>query len=76
MLTAFLSFAAEHAEHVEPDKTVFYIAGGALAVWAVILSVIGMTQPDFPKNDGATRGVMGIGVILTIATMITVLATP
>jgi hypothetical protein len=76
MLTALLSLAAETAEHAEPDKTIFYIAGGALAVWAVVLGAMGMTRPDFPGSDGAAKGVMGIGVILTIATMITVLATP
>lgn len=76
MLTALLSLAAETAHHEEPDKTIFYIAGGALAVWAVLLGALGMSKADFPGSDGAAKGVMGIGVILTIATMVTVLATP
>lgn len=72
MLHAFLTIAAEH---VEPDKTAFYIGGGALAAWAVILGALGMTQPEFPKSEGAARGVMAISVVLTIAAMVTVLAT-
>ena len=76
MLTAFLTLAAEHAAHVEPDKTIFYIAGGALAAWAVVLGALGMSRPDFPGSDGAAKGVIGISVALVLATMVTVLATP
>jgi hypothetical protein len=73
MLHAFLILAAEH---VEPDKTAFYIGGGALAVWAVLVAALGITQPEFPKTEGAARGVMLISLLLTVATMVTVLATP
>ena len=60
MLHALVTLAAETAEHAEPSKTAFYIAGGALAGWAVVLSVIGLRQPAFPANQGAARGVMAI----------------
>lgn len=73
MLHAFLTLAAEH---VEPDKTAFYIGGGALAVWAVLVAALGITQPEFPKSGGQARGVMTISVLLTVAAMVTVLATP
>ncbi len=72
MLHALLILATEEAE---PSKTAFYVGGGALAAWAVVLGAIGMTQPDFPKTDGAARGVMGIGVLLTLAAFVTVLVT-
>lgn len=72
MLHALLLLATEEAES---SKTAFYIGGGALAAWAVVLGAIGMTQPDFPKTDGAARGVMGIGVVLTLAALVTVLIT-
>ncbi len=72
MLPAILALASETAE---PSKTAFYVGGGLLAGWAVVLSVVGMTQPDFPRSDGATRGVMGIGLVLTVVAMVTVLIT-
>jgi hypothetical protein len=40
--------AAEGVE--EPSKTAFYICGGLLAVWAVVLSAIGMSQATFPAT--------------------------
>ncbi|WP_354700280.1 hypothetical protein DSM112329_00548 [Paraconexibacter sp. AEG42_29] len=75
MLSAFIALAAETAEHHEPDKTAFYVGGGLLAAWAVVLGGLGMVSPEFPKTDGAARGVVGIGVILTIVAMATVLLT-
>jgi hypothetical protein len=47
----------------------FYVIGPALAVWAVIISVIGFTRPEFPRNIGAQRLVIG----LTLAIMLTVI---
>ncbi len=72
MLLALLSLAAEEAE---PSKTAFYVGGGLLAAWAVVLGALGMTQPDFPRSDGAARGVMGISVALTLVALVTVLVT-
>ena len=48
----------------EPSKVPFYFAGGALAVWAVVLAGIGLTRPDFPYNDRGQRGVMLISFVL------------
>ncbi len=42
----------------------FHICGILLASWAVIVTVIGMVRPDFPKTEGATRGVMAISIVL------------
>jgi hypothetical protein len=47
---------------VEP----FYFAGGALAVWALILFALGQTREDFPSGRGATRLVGAISVILVL----------
>lgn len=46
----------------------FYVVGPALAVWAVIISVIGFTRPEFPQKVRAQRVVIGI----TLAIMLTV----
>jgi hypothetical protein len=64
---ALLMLAAEGAE--ETSKTAFYLAGGALAAWAVILSALGLSRPEFPGSDGAARGVMAISTVLVIGAM-------
>jgi hypothetical protein len=56
-----LLFAAD-----EPSKVPFYIGGGALAVWAVVLAALGLNRPDFPGNRGGERGVMAISLVLII----------
>ena len=48
----------------EPSKVPWYIAGGLLAVWAVVLSVIGLTRPQFPNNVRGQRIVIAISAIL------------
>jgi hypothetical protein len=37
-----------------------------LAVWAVVLSVIGFTRPDFPRTQGERGVVMGLTVLLVL----------
>lgn len=44
----------------------FYFAGGALAVWALILFGLGQTREDFPSGRGATRLVGAISVVLVL----------
>ena len=71
-MSALLVAAAEAAE---PSKTPFFIMGGALAAWAVILSAFGLTRPDFPGSVAAARGVMVISVVLVAGAMIAAVAT-
>lgn len=40
------------------SKTAFYVGGGLLAVWAVVLSALGLSRPDFPRGQGAGRLVL------------------
>jgi hypothetical protein len=51
----------------EPSKVPFYIAGGALVVWAVALSAVGLTRPSFPVNIRAQRAVMLVSFLLMAA---------
>jgi len=54
----------------------FYIAGGAAALWAVLVSLIGIRRhADWPSSDGAARGVMGISLVLVVAAMATAVIT-
>jgi hypothetical protein len=48
----------------EPSKVPVYIAGAVLVVWAVTLSLIGLTRPSFPFNVGGQRAVIGISLLL------------
>ena len=65
MPLALVTLAAE-----EHSKTPYYIAGIALAVFAVIISAIGISRHDtFPPSAGASRAVMGLAVVLVVATM-------
>jgi len=68
VLSALITFAA--AEAAKPDKTAFYIAGGALVLWALIISFIGVRGIEtFPASKGQARGVMAVSVLLVAATM-------
>lgn len=60
---------------VEADKTAFYIVGGALAVWAVVLSAIGLTRPQFPGTAAVARGVMALSAVLVVGAMAAAVAT-
>ena len=45
----------------------FHFCGIALAVWALVLTFIGVTREDFPTTDRAARMVAGISILLTVA---------
>ena len=58
MLLTTLIAAAEAGEE-ESSKTLFYVMGGVLAAFAVIISAIGIRGHEtFPPSRGAARGVM------------------
>jgi hypothetical protein len=45
----------------------FYVAGGILAAWALLVSFLGIVREDFPRTPGATRLVGAISVVLVVA---------
>jgi plastocyanin len=54
----------------EKSKVPFYIAGGVLVAWALILSmVLGMRRPDFPSSKQGERGVIGVTAVLVLVTV-------
>jgi hypothetical protein len=53
----------------EPSKVPFYIAGGILVVWALVLAGVGLTRPAFPGNERGARGVMAVSVVLMVLAM-------
>ncbi len=50
----------------EPSKVPFYIAGLALALWAVVLASIGLTHPEFPYSVKGQRGVIAVSLVLML----------
>ena len=69
MLLTTLIAAAEAGEE-ESSKTLFYVMGGVLAAFAVIISAIGIRGHEtFPSSQGAARGVMALAAVLVLLTM-------
>jgi len=70
VLSTLLTLAAVEAGS-EPSKTPFYVIGGILAGWAVLVSAIGiMRHETFPQSAGGKAGVMAITAVLVAATML------
>ncbi|HEY2632379.1 MAG TPA: plastocyanin/azurin family copper-binding protein [Solirubrobacteraceae bacterium] len=60
----------------EKSKVPFYIAGGALVVWALILSLaIGLRNPSFPSTLGGQRTVVAISAVLVVVAVSMAVAT-
>jgi plastocyanin len=59
----------------ETSKVPFFIAGGLLAAWAVVLAVLGLRQAEFPRTQSASRGVMAISAVLVLTTASMAVAT-
>ncbi len=52
----------------EKSKVPFYIAGGILVVWALVLSLgLGLRKPDFPSSISGQRGVVAVTAVLVLA---------
>jgi hypothetical protein len=58
-----------HPFLAEVSRVPWYVAGGVLALWAVVLSVIGLRNPDFPGGAGGQRGVIAITLVLAVIAM-------
>ena len=67
MLTLIATAAAEGEE---TSKTLFYVSGAILAIFAVVISVIGIRGHEtFPASKGAARAVMALAAVLVAVTM-------
>jgi len=60
----------------EKSKIPFYVAGGILVVWAMVLSLgIGLRRPDFPASLAGQRAVMAISAVLVLGAVSTAVLT-
>jgi hypothetical protein len=58
------------------SKVPFYIVGGLLVGWALLVSLgLGLRKPDFPGSVAGQRAVIGVTVVLVAATMTVAIAT-
>ena len=68
MPATLIAFAAEAG--AESSKTLFYVCGGVLVVWALLVSAMGIrAHESFPPTQSAARGVMAISVVLILLAM-------
>jgi hypothetical protein len=52
----------------EKSKVPFYVAGGVLVAWALIVSLaLGLRRPEFPGGQAGERAVIAISVVLVLA---------
>jgi plastocyanin len=52
----------------EKSKVPFYVAGGLLVTWALVVSLaLGLRRPEFPGGQAGERAVIGISVVLVLA---------
>jgi plastocyanin len=55
---------------VGKSKVPFYIAGGALVAWALVISMaVGMRRPGFPNGLSQQRAVMAVSAVLVLVTV-------
>jgi plastocyanin len=60
----------------EKSKVAFYIAGGVLVCWALVVSLgLGLRRPGFPGSPSGQRVVMALSAALVIATVSTAVIT-
>ena len=75
MFATVLLFAAEVAEE-EVSKAPFYIAAGALCLFALLLSAVGIARhATFPPSRGVANGLILVTLILVAAAAYTAVIT-
>ena len=45
----------------------FHVCGALLAVWALVVSFLGITRENFPGSAAAERGVFAVSIVLAAA---------
>lgn len=58
------------------SKTAFYVAGGVLVGWALLLSLgVGLRRPEIPDNRAGQRAIMAVSAVLVVLTLTMAVAT-
>jgi hypothetical protein len=53
----------------------FHVCGALFAIWAVLVSFLGITRESFPSSDGAAKAVGVISAVLCLAAIGTAIYT-
>ena len=53
----------------------FHVCGALFAIWALVVSFLGITRESFPSTDGAARTVGLISAVLCLAAIGTAIYT-
>jgi hypothetical protein len=53
----------------------FHVCGALFAIWALVVSFLGITRENFPPTDGAARLVGLVSVVLCVAAIGTAIYT-
>jgi hypothetical protein len=72
-LMASILAATEGA--ADPSKTPFYVFGGLLAGWAVLVALLGIAKPDLPARAATQGAIMFLTVALVAGAMTTAVLT-
>ena len=65
-VVTILATAAEESH----DETAFLVVGGLLAVFAIVVGALGIARHTM--SDGLANAIMGVGALLVVGTMVTV----
>jgi hypothetical protein len=74
MADVLIFLAASTANH-GASKTPFYLAGGVLATWALLVGALGVARPAFAQRAVAGRAVLAGTLLLTLVTAVTAVTT-
>jgi hypothetical protein len=58
-----------------PPVNAFHVCGALFAVWALVVSFLGITRERFPSTDGAARAVGLVSVVLCLGAIGTAIYT-
>ena len=53
----------------------FHVCGALFAIWALVISFMGISRENFPSTDSAARAVGLVSVVLCIAAISTAIYT-
>jgi hypothetical protein len=58
-----------------PPVNAFHVCGALFAIWALVVSFLGITRDGFPSTDGAARAVGLTSIVLCLAAIGTAIYT-
>jgi plastocyanin len=64
-----------HLPLAATDITAFHVVGALLALWALVVSALGVTRPDFPGKGAGQKVVMAISAVLVAGAIGTAIGT-